>query len=411
MTQNSTTTGVAIIGAGPAGSLAAKRLVDAGHRVTVVESARHPRFSIGESLLPFSMIPLERAGLLPEIEEAGFQIKTGARFVRGAQTTDIDFRQKFEPGWGTTFQVQRARFDQILADAAERAGAEMFYDTQVVDADISAQNASLTLRNEDGRTTCLNADFVLDGSGFGRVLPRLLGLETPSDLPFRGALFTHIEDGITDPDFDRSKIVITVHPQHPEVWYWLICFSDGTSSVGVVLGAAHDLGEGGDDHTDLLWKWVNDTDLGRLLKDARAVRPTGCIRGYSKNVKSLHGPRFALLGNAAEFLDPVFSSGVTIALHSADLACEVLLRQLEGTEVDWDRDFAIPLKSGVDVFRTFVTSWYDQSLQEVIFNHPSEINNVTRMVTSILAGYAWNRDNPLVKKPASGLAAIRKMVA
>ncbi|KIC39798.1 hypothetical protein RA27_17195 [Ruegeria sp. ANG-R] len=411
MTQNSTTTGVAIIGAGPAGSLAAKRLVDAGHRVTVVESARHPRFSIGESLLPFSMIPLVRAGLLPEIEEAGFQIKTGARFVRGVQTTDIDFRQKYEPGWGTTFQVQRARFDQILAEAAERAGAEMLYDTQVVDADISAQNASLTLRDEGGQITYLNADFVLDGSGFGRVLPRLLGLETPSDLPFRGALFTHIEDGITDPDFDRSKIVITVHPQHPEVWFWLICFSDGTSSVGVVLGEEHDLGEGGDDHTRLMWKWVNDTDLGRLLKDARAVRPTGCIRGYSKNVKSLHGQCFALLGNAAEFLDPVFSSGVTIALHSADLACDVLLRQLEGAEVDWDRDFAVPLRSGVDVFRTFVTGWYDQSLQEVIFNHPAEINNVTRMVTSILAGYAWNRDNPLVKKPASGLAAIRKMVA
>ncbi len=411
MTQLSTTTGIAIIGAGPAGSLAAKRLVDAGHRVTVIESARHPRFSIGESLLPFSMIPLERAGILPEIEKAGFQVKTGARFVRGAQETDIDFREKYESGWGTTFQVQRAQFDQILADVAEGAGTEMLYDTQVVDVDISEQGASLSLRDADGQTRQLDAEFVLDGSGFGRVLPRLLDLEVPSDLAFRGALFTHVSDGITDPGFDRSKIVITVHPEHPEIWYWLICFSDGTSSIGVVLGAEDELGSNSDDREKLLWQWINETHLGDLLRNARATRPVGCIKGYSKNVSTLHGPRYALLGNAAEFLDPVFSSGMTIALYSADLACDALLRQLNGVDVDWNAEFEGPLREGVDVFRTFVNGWYDQSLQQVIFNRPSEINDVSRMVTSVLAGYVWNRDNPLVQKPTNGLAAIAGMVA
>ncbi|WP_424823423.1 NAD(P)/FAD-dependent oxidoreductase, partial [Pseudomonas viridiflava] len=116
--------------------------------------------------------------------------------------------------------------------------------------------------------------------------------------------------------------------------------------------------------------------------------PVRTIGGYSANVKTLHGKGFALLGNAAEFLDPVFSSGVTIAMRSASMAAGVLNRQLRGEAVDWETEFAVPLKKGVDTFRAYVEGWYDDTFQNVIF-YKGGTPDIRRMISSILAGYAW----------------------
>ena len=111
------------------------------------------------------------------------------------------------------------------------------------------------------------------------------------------------------------------------------------------------------------------------------------MAGYSSNVSSLHGPGFALLGNAAEFLDPVFSSGVTIALNSADLAIPNIVKELKGEAVDWQSAFADPLKKGVDVFRVFVEAWYEGTLQDIVLRPPDGDHEVHRMVVYILSGY------------------------
>ena len=110
------------------------------------------------------------------------------------------------------------------------------------------------------------------------------------------------------------------------------------------------------------------------------------------------GPGFALLGNAGEFLDPVFSSGVTIAMKSAFLATRVLHEQLSGKQVDWDRDYALPLRRGIDTFRAFVDAWYDGRFQDVVFFERQQ-TDVKRMIASILAGYAWDENNPYVQQP------------
>ena len=136
--------------------------------------------------------------------------------------------------------------------------------------------------------------------------------------------------------------------------------------------------------------------MAGLLNNAEFDTRIGVIEGYSADVKQLFGKDFALLGNAGEFLDPVFSSGVTIALKSASLAADVLDRQLRGLQPDWEREFARPLKRGVDTFRVFVKAWYDGRLQDVIFASNKD-ENVKRMICSILAGYAWDVENPYVK--------------
>ncbi len=136
----------------------------------------------------------------------------------------------------------------------------------------------------------------------------------------------------------------------------------------------------------------------KLLANAVWDTPARTIKGYSADVKSLAGPGFALLGNAGEFLDPVFSSGVTIALTSASLAAKCVHAQLTGKPVDWDAEYAVPLKRGVDAFRVFVEAWYAGGFQKIIF-HPAPQPEVRRMICSILAGYAWDLKNPYVAEP------------
>jgi len=137
--------------------------------------------------------------------------------------------------------------------------------------------------------------------------------------------------------------------------------------------------------------------------------PFRSIQGYSANVKTLYGKHFALLGNAAEFLDPVFSSGVTIALHSAKLAADLLGKQLKGEAVDWQTEFADQLMIGVNAFRTYVNGWYDFRFQNAIYA-PNRSPEISRMISSILAGYAWDTNNPFVEKSEQRLSTLAALV-
>jgi len=193
-----------IIGAGPAGAVAAAMLRQRGRAVLVIEREQFPRFSIGESLLPQSMEYIEQAGLLRDVVEAGFQYKNGASFMWGDRQTAFDFRDKFSPGWGTTYQVQRANFDKVLADGAARLGADVRYRHELIELQPAHGASKARIRDADGEVYEVNARFVLDASGFGRTLPRLLGLERPSNFPARGAIFTHVEDRSPLGSFDRD---------------------------------------------------------------------------------------------------------------------------------------------------------------------------------------------------------------
>ncbi|KTS73376.1 FAD-dependent oxidoreductase [Pseudomonas oryzihabitans] len=395
-----------VIGAGPAGAVVAALLRRRGHEVLVLEAQHFPRFSIGESLLSHSLDFIEEAGMLPAVEAAGFQTKIGAAFAWGERYTDFDFRDTYSGG-RSTFQVQRGPFDKLLADDAARQGVTIRYGQRVTAVTLGENGAKtqLEVQTDDGQAYRLTTDFLLDASGYGRVLPRLLELEAPSNFPVRRALFTHVEDRIDDPTFDRQRILITTHPTLRDVWFWTIPFSDGRTSVGVVAAAERYAGRATDLATGLR-DWVAETpSLARVLHNAVWDTPVRELGGYAANVKRLHGPGFALLGNAAEFLDPVFSSGVTIALRSASLAAPLVDRQLRGEAVDWEAEFAQPLKAGVDTFRAYVEGWYDGSFQDVIyFEHAQP--EIRSMICAILAGYAWDVRNPFVKEPKRRLRLL-----
>src|SRR5207342_1568403 len=253
------------------------------------------------------------------------------------------------------------------------------------------------------------ARFLLDASGFARILPRMLRLESPSGFPTRGAYFTHVRDGIAPGgSFDRNKILVTVHPQHQDVWYWTIPFSNGRCSLGVVAKTEF-LDQYSGDETERLKAIVGeDPGLSALLKDAVWDTTARKIIGYAANVKSLWGKNYALLGNAGEFLDPVFSSGVTIAFKSASLSTACLQRQFAGESIDWEAEYGIPLREGVNTFRTFVEAWYAGGFQKIIFFEKSS-KEVREMISAILAGYAWDKKNPYVAESKRRLTVLEQL--
>lgn len=388
---------VLIIGAGPSGSVAASLLRQKGYTVAVFERETFPRFSIGESLLPQSMEFLEKIGALSKIQDAGFQYKNGAYFQWGQRHSIIDFGNNFTPGWTHTFQVQRARFDTILADHASELGADIYYNHTISSYEETVDGVRLIGKDDKGNLYQAEGRFVLDASGYGRVLSRLLDIEKPSNFPVRKAIFCHVKDNITHPSFDRDKILVTIHPQFPDIWYWLIPFQDGTSSVGVV-GCESEIDTfGSDDESRIRALFQDDENLRTIMPSYEFIRDIGSKIGYSCSVKTLYGNKFALLGNAGEFLDPVFSSGLTIALKSADLATDLLSRQLRGEIVNWETDYSDALMVGVKAFRVFVEGWYEGSLQTVIFNQPTDNNSIKKMIISMLAGYAWDQNNAFVR--------------
>lgn len=398
---------VIVVGAGPAGAIAGALLKRRGWDVLVLEAQRFPRFSIGESLLTHCLDFVAEAGMLPAVEAAGFQFKNGAAFIRGEEYGAIDFSEKFSLGRDTTYQVQRAAFDKVLADEAGKQGVEIRYEVRVLSAALNDGAPRVVARDAAGKEYTVQAKFILDASGFGRTLPKLLDLETPSNFPVRHAVFTHVADNIPDGAFDRNKIQVVVHPQQRDVWFWLIPFR-GRCSLGVVAKK-----EFFDDYpadlAERLRQLVSEEPfLRRLLANAAWDTPVRELSGYAANVKTMHGKGFALLGNAAEFLDPVFSSGVTIAMRSASMASALLDRQLRGEQVDWHAEFEQPLRKGVDTFRAYVRAWYDGRFQDIMFAK-TQPPGIRRMICSILAGYAWDQSNPFVADPERRLDVIAQL--
>ena len=401
-------TDVLVIGAGPAGAVAAASLHRDGMRALVVEKQRFPRFVIGESLLPRTMDLLKEVGVLEAVEAKGFIHKTGAVFKRGDQVCDFDFANQSGPGWKYTYHVPRAEFDQTIADTVAARGVEMLYGTGVTDVKFVNAHADVTLEQADGQRREVSARFVLDCSGYGRVLPRLLDLEVPSKYPVRESLFTHITGDKRPSGRDEGKIWICIHPSG--AWIWIIPFSNGKTSIGIVATPEVLAQFPGDPETQLRAIIMSEPNAAQRLAAMRVEFPPQRIKGFACSIKRLYGPQFALAGNATEFLDPIFSSGVTLAMESGLRAAQVAARQLRGETVDWQTDYADYVMQGVDTFRSYVTAWYDDRLPTILFA-AQRAPNVMRQICSVLAGYVWDKSNPYVAQADRALRVLATISA
>ena len=386
---------VLIIGAGPSGSVAAAFLQQKGYRIKVVEKNEFPRFVIGESLLPRCMDHFDEVGLLDCLKARNYELKKGARFIRNDEVCNFDFSKKHTDGWNWTWQVPRADFDKTLTDELIRRGITIDFKKEVVAVKIEENYSITTIKDEHNCLSTIRAKYIIDSSGYGRVLPRLLDLEKPSQLPKYGSIFTHVNDSNRPNGVEGTTITFDVISK--EAWLWVIPFSDGITSVGYV---------GPTDFLDS-FKGNSSEKLKGMLKLSKYFYPRfehedfifepREIKNYSKSVKQLYGKGYVLTGNSAEFLDPVFSSGVTFATESALLAAKLITKDLQGKQVNWEEEYAGYMKQGVAVFSTYVKEWYSGNLQKLFFHQP-ENPEIKSQICAVLAGYVWDKTNPFVTK-------------
>ena len=398
---------VLIIGGGPSGAIAGANLAQKGFSVEIIEKLDFPRFVIGESLLPQCNAILDKNNLLERITAQGYILKAGATFINEAKEVETyHFRENIGEPHNTTFQVKREEFDHELLKGAADFGANVSHGVEVTGY---AQDENIvTAIDREGNEQKYKAKFVLDASGYGRVLPRLLDLDVPSELKPRSAIFTRIENDIRPEGELGGYITIFIHGDN-DAWIWVIPFADGVTSVGIVCEDAYF--EKMNMTPEDFWDHIISTDVNakERFKNARKLQPVGKKDGYSSNVKTMFGKGFVLAGNATEFLDPVFSSGVTLALVSGDLAADLIARELKGEEVDWQVEYQDYMMLGVDVFRDFVLAWYDGRLHEVFFS-PLKKEQFTRSISSILSGYVWNEKNVFVGDSERKINLLIKMI-
>lgn len=398
-------TEVLIIGAGPAGCIAAAKLRQLGHDVIMVEKQKFPRFVIGESLLPRFMDHLTETDLFESINEAGFQVKNGAKFVKEGKTVEFDFKEKFSEGWDWTWQVTRADFDKKLSDAVQSKGVKIYFNSEVKEIDFVGSKSTTRVAQANGETTKIKADFIIDASGYGRVIPKLFDLNVPSNIKPREALFAHFKDPKRPPGLDGNRIIAKVLKD--AAWAWVIPFSNGHTSLGVV-GDLEYFQTYPEEPKERLYAIINECeDLKDRFKTL--VFEPRQLGGYSIAVKQMYGKGYVLAGNATEFLDPIFSSGVTLAAETGVLAAKLVSKELNQYEVDWEKEYSEYINSGIDVFRSYVEAWYSGDLQEIFFSlHQEDI--FKKQICSVLAGYVWDETNPFVQKHKSILSTLASVI-
>jgi flavin-dependent dehydrogenase len=398
---------VLVIGAGPAGCIASAIINKQGFKVKIVEKEKFPRFVIGESLLPRVMDHLEEAGLLEAVKKAGFQEKYGAKFIRGEEICDFNFSDQFTKGWTWTWQVPRAQFDQVLSTTVASMGVDVEHETAVTHIEFHGTNSTTTVQQKNGQQKKIEARFIVDASGYGRVIPRMFNLDKPSNFEPRKTHFTHFRDLKRPEGVDGNRITVVVHELR--TWIWIIPFSNGVTSVGFV-GDPEFYKNFPEDATERMKAIIATDDTTRdRFKDAEMMFTPRSIEGYAISTKKLFGEGFVLCGNATEFLDPVFSSGVTFAMESGNKAAHLVCDFLNKKPVDWQEQYTEHMMQGINTFRSYVAAWYTGDLHEIFFmaNHEPEIK---RQICSVLAGYVWDLENHFEKKHDKVLQSLANLL-
>ncbi len=398
-------TDVLVIGAGPSGAVAAAIADKKGLDVLVVEKKHFPRFVIGESLLPSCMESLKEADFFDALQKEKFQLKIGARFIKGDKECLFKFSEQFTKGWEWTWQVPRERFDTVMTEQLQERGVDIWFGHGVTDVKFNGSDSCTTVVDDQGNEKFIDAKFVIDASGYGRVIPKLLDLVEPSNFPARRSFFTRIKD-INRPESLEGRQATFVVLER-EVWMWVIPFSNGITSVGFVGDEEYFLGK---DEAAMRQMIENVPQMAERFRGQEHVMPCQTIRGFASGVKKLYGDGFALAGNSAEFLDPIFSSGVALGILTGHRAADLAAAQLSGETVDWETDFADHINQGVDTFRSYVKHWYNGSMRAAFFS-PTEINQkIKNQICSVLAGYVWDKSNPYVAKHEKAMTVLEKVI-
>ena len=381
-----------VIGGGPAGSTAARRLVLSGRRVLLLERERFPRFHVGESLLPASNAVFRALGLEECLRGEGFVEKRGASFSTedGELSSYIDFTRCPEVPAPVTYQVPRSRFDQLLLDHAAEAGVEVRQGCRARAVDFTADGVTLTAVEPGSAADRLRTEVVVDASGQAGFLAKRLGLRRVDPELRHVAAYAHFE-GVEGPSGERAGD-IRVISRRDMSWIWMIPLSARLTSVGVVVARRDQAAWGKNPSAEeLLDRFLASTPVvAHQMRGAERVMPARYEADFCYSPRAYAGERWLLAGDAGSFLDPVFSSGVLLALESGFEAGDAVDRALAagsvaaGAFAGYNRRQRRRYKA----FRRFVRGFYQPSFRDLFF-HPTSRWGLLDAIAVVLAGN-WN---------------------
>jgi len=378
---------VAIIGGGPAGSTAATLLAKAARRVIVLEREKFPRFHIGESLLPYSTQAFDRLGVREKLDRT-FLPKFGAEIVAACGTKGVKFY--FKDGFRTrrdrAYQVTRSEFDKLLLEHSRENGAEVREETGVKKIAFEEDRIKIDIETSDGARSIIESRYLLDCSGRQTTLGNFFKLKKSYDHLQKFSVFAHYENVDRAEGIDGTLIRMV---RGLDRWFWMIPLTPTRMSIGVVM----------DTTTYRAMKLPAEAALEKCIGEqpmvlermtrAERVSPVYSAGDYSYRNARLFGDRWLLAGDAAGFIDPVFSSGVFLAIMSAEKAADALDEILndESKKRRLFKDYSRRVNYVMDVYLTFVTSWYRRSKEFTeVFLNPTETLQLAPAVNAVLAG-------------------------
>ena len=391
---------VAIIGGGPAGSTAATLLARAGRRVVIFERDKFPRFHIGESLLPFSMKAFTRMNLHEKFLRAGFMKKYGGEFFSACCDKGIKFyfKDAYRSQTDHSYQVTRADFDKLLLDHATENGAEVREETTVERVEFSNDGVTLLWRDarrrvlienrQDGAclstSETIHARYLIDASGRNSVLGNKFRIKKTYEHLQKLSIFAHY-DGMTRAEGIDGTLTGLV--RGIDRWFWIIPLTPKRTSIGVVLDS-ETFKRSKQSPEDFLEEAISEQPiLNKRMANAQCVSEVHVAADFSYRSTKLYGDRWLLAGDAAGFIDPIFSSGVFLAVFSGELAADALDEVLD----DPPRarrlfpHYERKVNRAMDVYLRFVDAWYTKEFIE-IFSSPRELFNLPPAVNAVLGG-------------------------
>ena len=351
-----------VIGGGPAGSTAAALLAEKGWRVLLLERGKFPRYSVGESLMPYCYFTLDRLGVIDQIKSAGFPKKNSVQFVstKGDVSQPFYFFQHLKHEAATTWQVLRSEFDRILLENARSKGAQVLEETTVT----ALQRQGLRVTgvraiSGDGRCLEFRAPITVDASGRSAFSASRYRWRVRDPFLNRIAIWTYYRGATRDPGLDEGATTVAYLPR--KGWFWYIPLADDVVSVGVVAEKNYLFVEQRDPEHVFLREVPKNPWVRRHLASGRRCEPFRVTREYSYRSARYASPGLVLVGDALGFLDPVFSSGVFLALKSGELAADAVDLALASDDVSTApfQSYGAQINRGLEAMRKLVYAFYD----------------------------------------------------
>lgn len=375
---------VAIIGGGPTGSTAATFLARRGHKVLVLEREKFPRFHIGESLLPHSMGAFERLGVVEKLD-AKFLPKYGAEITTscGTNSAKIFFKDGLRAQHERAYQVTRSEFDQLLLDHSAENGATVMEETSVEAVDFGSEDVTLTLQT-GGAARTIRARYLLDCSGRGSVVGNYFRLKKSYANLKKFSVFAHYENVDRDSGITGSFIRLI---RGRDRWFWMIPLTATRMSVGIVMDIVDFKALKQAPEKALQEAIREQPQIWSRMTQSTRVTEVYSASDYSYRNTSLFGDRWLLAGDAAGFIDPIFSTGVFLGIRSGEQAADALDAALQkpsarsGAFKKYERS----VNRVMDLYLRFVSNWYKPQFAEVI-THPVNHLQLAATVNAVLAG-------------------------